>query len=220
MKRIFNRHTAGTRYPAVCIDTYGDPASSRGVTGKRGSRVKHGMTAAILAAIIVVPAFAEGEKTVTSKAYVDAQDALKQDKITAGDPGSVVTYNGTDANGQAQFDERGIYEGEDTYTNDDADKLITAGLVHDFAAAVENIEIDQQVLTGIDANGSTTTCQANDSCELWQISTNAVALVPVGYFEPLTEEQAPSCKDRGETCDSSDECCGGINCLNHKCDPH
>ncbi len=49
------------------------------------------------------------DTTITSKNYVDAQDALKQDKITAGTTGNVVTYNGTQ-NGQSQFSERGIFD--------------------------------------------------------------------------------------------------------------
>ena len=67
--------------------------------------------------------------TVTSRDYVDAQDALKQDKITAGTTGNVVLYNGTQ-NGQTQFTERGIYDGADEYDEtNDANKLITAGAV-------------------------------------------------------------------------------------------
>ena len=40
--------------------------------------------AGIIAAISATNAFAVGENTVTSKSYVDAQDALKQDAITTG----------------------------------------------------------------------------------------------------------------------------------------
>ena len=48
------------------------------------------------------------DTVVTSRNYVDTQDALKQDKITAGTTGSVVTYNGAQ-NGQTQFSERAIF---------------------------------------------------------------------------------------------------------------
>ncbi len=51
------------------------------------------------------------DTVVTSRNYVDTQDALKQDKITAGTTGSVVTYNGAQ-NGQTQFSERGIFNPE------------------------------------------------------------------------------------------------------------
>ena len=67
--------------------------------------------------------------TVTSRDYVDAQDALKQDKITAGTTGNVVLYNGTQ-NGQTQFTGRAIYDGANDYdSTTDVDKLITAGAV-------------------------------------------------------------------------------------------
>ena len=53
---------------------------------------------------------------VTSQTYVDNADALKQDKITAGTTGSVVTYNGAQ-NGQTQFSERGIFDPETGWEN-------------------------------------------------------------------------------------------------------
>ena len=65
---------------------------------------------AIASILSINGAIAAGENTVTSKSYVDTQDALKQDKITSKTTGNVVTYNGTDANGQTQFDERGIFD--------------------------------------------------------------------------------------------------------------
>ena len=68
-------------------------------------------------------------QVITSQTYVDTQDALKQDKITAGTTGNVVLYNGTQ-NGQTQFSERAIYDGTNEYdSSTDANKLITAGAV-------------------------------------------------------------------------------------------
>ena len=64
------------------------------------------------------------DTTVTSRNYVDTQDALKQDKITAGTTGNVVTYNGTQ-NGQAQFSERGIFNFETDW--DDENGEIVSG---------------------------------------------------------------------------------------------
>ena len=106
--------------------------------------------------------FATGENIMTSKSYVDAMDATKQDAITAGTEGSVVTYDGEDENGQAQFSERGIYDGSSTYTNNDADELITAGTVHNFAAAVESITIPDNKLT----------CANSPTCTLWSITSD------------------------------------------------
>ncbi len=61
---------------------------------------------------------------VTSQSYVDNHDALKQDKITAGTTGNVVTYNGTQ-NGQAQFSERAIFDLETDW--DDENGEIVSG---------------------------------------------------------------------------------------------
>ena len=69
---------------------------------------------AIASIIAINSAFAN--TVVTSQTYVDNADALKQDKITAGTTGSVVTYNGTQ-NGQAQFSERGIFNFETDLVN-------------------------------------------------------------------------------------------------------
>ena len=194
---------------------------SRGFNRGGGIPLFSGMTAVIFALFIATPSFAEptelDKKTVASKAYVDTQDALKQDKITAGTEGSVVTYDGTDENGQAVFYEREIYEGADTYTKNDEDKLITAGLVQYLADTIESTSVEQQVLTGVDTNGSTTTCQANDSCELWQISTTSTPLAATGTFSPLTAAAAaaPSCLTTNQACADNNACCSG-NCTQTK----
>ncbi len=86
---------------------------------------------AIASVIAINSVFAD--TIVTSQSYVDNHDALKQDKITAGTTGNVVTYNGTQ-NGQAQFSERAIYDGSNDYNETtDANKLITAGAVNTMA---------------------------------------------------------------------------------------
>ena len=85
------------------------------------------LTIGAIASIISTVALAD--TIVTSKNYVDTQDALKQDKITAGTTGNVVLYNGTQ-NGQTQFTGRAIYDGANDYdSTTDVDKLITAGAV-------------------------------------------------------------------------------------------
>ena len=154
----------------------------------------------ILGLVLTVPAMATGENTVTSKSYVDAQDALKQDKITAKTTGNVVTYNGT-SNGQTQFDEVGIYDGSAAYSNSDADKLVTAEVVADFAAAVESITIPDNKLTCYNQN---------EGCTLWTISEGTVALTEEGTFAPLTAAATlPSCKGYGSTKYKDDVCCSG-----------
>ncbi len=154
--------------------------------------------AGIMSAIIGT-AYATGENTVTSKSYVDAQDALKQDKITAGTTGNVVTYNGEDANGQAQFNERGIYSGSATYTNNDADKLVTASVVKGMADTLESMTI---------ADNKLTCYNQNEGCTLWQITSGTTSLASAGTFAPLT---AAACLAYGETYQNSvSECCSGV----------
>ena len=154
--------------------------------------------AGIIAAITMANAYATGENTVTSKSYVDAQDALKQDKITAKTTGNVVTYNGT-RNGQTQFDEVGIYNGGAQYNEStDAGKLITAGTVANMAETIESITIP---------NNKLTCYNQNDGCTLWQISEGTTALTDAGTLRPLT---APACKAYGESTQLSSECCSGL----------
>ena len=99
-------------------------------------KIKSYIFAGIIAAITIGnamagkgdPIMSGGENTVTSKSYVDAQDALKQNKIpatgtNASTPGdTVVTYTDT----AGTIGERGIYDGTGTMGSDD---LITAGAV-------------------------------------------------------------------------------------------
>ncbi len=94
---------------------------------------------AIASIIAINSVFAD--TIVTSKSYVDNRDALKQDKITAGTTGNVVTYNGTQ-NGQAQFSERAIFdpatgfdENQEVVSGHEGD-LVTAGVI---LPAVSNI---------------------------------------------------------------------------------
>ena len=61
------------------------------------------------AIVSIITTNAIANQVLTSQTYVDNADALKQDKITAGTTGNVVTYNGT-TNGQAQFSERGFFD--------------------------------------------------------------------------------------------------------------
>lgn len=153
---------------------------------------------------IIGTAYAVGENTVTSKSYVDAMDATKQDAIPEGTVGSVVIYDGADSNGQTQFAEVGIFDGTNTYTNNDADSLITAGTIHDFAAAVESISIPDNKLT----------CYNTPDCTLWEISNGTVSLANTGTFAPLTATSGN--KPFNTTCSDDNECASGI-CRKGKC---
>ena len=158
-------------------------------------KTKSYILAGIIAAITMGNAMATDENTVTSKSYVDAQDALKQDKITAKTTGNVVTYNGTE-NGQTKFDEVGIYNGGAQYNEStDSGKLITAGTVANMAEAIESITIPDNKLT----------CYNSPDCTLWGISTRTTALTNPGTFAPLTE----ACKTYGQAASADSECCSG-----------
>ncbi len=104
----------------------------------------------LIGAIVATNAFAN--QIVTSQTYVDNMDALKQDKITAGTTGAVVTYNG-EIDGQAQFSEQAIYDGTTTYdATTDANKLVTAGAVSNMAPALPTGTANAAVT--YDANGN------------------------------------------------------------------
>jgi hypothetical protein len=67
---------------------------------------------------------------VTSKTYVDSKDNLKQNAITAGTAGSIVTYLGTTTtNGGANLGEKAVLSGTTYDSNTDADKIPTMGAV-------------------------------------------------------------------------------------------
>ena len=168
-------------------------------------KTKSYILAGIIAAITMGNAYATGENTVTSKSYVDAMDATKQDKITAKTTGNVVTYNGTE-NGQTKFDEVGIYNGSAQYNEStDSDKLVTAGTVANMAAAIETIEIQQQYLEGRYANGMGG-CTGS-GCVLWEIRNTTNKVAPSGTLAPLT---STSCKAYNESASSASECCSGV----------
>ena len=98
--------------------------------------------------VIVGNAYATGENTVTSKSYVDAQDALKQDAITAKTTGNVVTYNGTQ-NGQAQFDERAIFDRNTGW--DYENEVISKGHEGDLMTAGDVLPNITDIYSSIDA---------------------------------------------------------------------
>ena len=165
---------------------------------------------AIASVLAINSVMAAGEHTVASKSYVDARDDLKQNKIpqtgtnssTPGD--TVVTYTGT----AGTIGERGIYAGASSYTNNDANSLVTTGVVHDFAAAVESLTINDQELTMV--NHNLQPCNAGDTdCDLWTIGSNTQSIAAAGTFAPLTAA-APACLAYGATFNTSaTECCSG-----------
>ena len=94
-----------------------------------------------IASVITINSVLATSSTVTSKDYVDAQDALKQNKIpatgtNASTPGdTVVTYTST----AGTIGERGIFDGTNGYdSSTDADKLVTADVAYRATECVYN----------------------------------------------------------------------------------
>ena len=114
--------------------------------------------------IMVGTAYAEttpaDRKTVSSKAYVDTSVETRQEKIPAAGTNSantgttVVMYTTT---GNGTIGERQIYDGTNTYTNGDANKLVTESALK---GSVTNLPTMQT---------SKLTCANPDTCSLWTI---------------------------------------------------
>ncbi len=173
---------------------------------------------AIASIIAINSVFAD--TIVTSQSYVDNHDALKQDKITAGITGNVVTYNGTQ-NGQAQFSERGIFDPDTNFdydTNEVATghegDLVTAesifpavGIIYqDLTDLGEQIDgLGEQIEQATNLPETTVTyktCyqEVNGDCILWNLSDKNVY---------------------GHECETSSDCpCSGgyYGCNNGRCD--
>ena len=94
-----------------------DPDAGMTASKKENGRniMKQALFIGAIASVLTINSVL-ADTVVTSRNYVDTQDALKQDKITAGTTGSVVTYNGAQ-NGQTQFSERGIFDPETGWEN-------------------------------------------------------------------------------------------------------
>ncbi len=97
------------------------------------------LTIGAIASILTINSVFATSSTVTSRDYVDTQDALKQNKIpatgtNAATPGdTVVTYTQT---GNGTIGERGIYSGNRYNEYTDANKLVTADVVRRAADCV------------------------------------------------------------------------------------
>ena len=124
--------------------------------------------ASIIAALVIVPAFAAEptaaeRKITTSKNYVDTQVATKQNTIpvagtnTSNAGTSVVMYTGT----AGTVGERGIYSGTN-YTSNDANKLVTASALNSAVTTLPTMAT------------SKLTCANSPECTLWTIDDQTV----------------------------------------------
>ena len=114
--------------------------------------------------VMIGTAYAEttpaDRKTVSSKAYVDTSVETRQEKIPATNPNntnigvSVVMYT---EDGDGEIGERQIYDGTNTYTNGDANKLVTASALKGSVTNLPTMET------------SKLTCANPGTCSLWTI---------------------------------------------------
>ena len=114
--------------------------------------------------VMIGTAYAEttpaDRKTVSSKAYVDTSVETRQEKIPAANSNntnigvSVVMYT---EDGDGEIGERQIYDGTNTYTNGDANKLVTASALKGSVTNLPTMET------------SKLTCANPGTCSLWTI---------------------------------------------------
>lgn len=165
----------------------------------------------LLTMVISSPVFAVGENTVTSKAYVDAMDATKQNTIpatgtNASTPGStVVTYTGT----AGTIGERGIFDYETGWD----EGWVAEGHENDLVPAEAMSEaINGMILDTVNGLESSqepvrvvkTTCANSPYCTLWEMQDVVV--------QKLQCETASDCSDSGVLCraPATKECVGGM----------
>ena len=106
----------------------------------------------IIGVLAICPAFATGENVATSKAFVDAGVAQKQDAIPANDGAAqVLTNTGT----PGSVGTKNIYDSTGTYAQQ-TDSLITAG---DFNTAVQTaIDTEFECVAWRDPNNRNSDC--------------------------------------------------------------
>ena len=195
-------------------------------------KTKSYIFAGIIAAITMGNAYATGENTVTSKSYVDAMDATKQNKIpiagtNASEPGeSVVTYTDT----AGTIGERGIFDPSIAIDNQGqlvsghegdlmpADQVVP--VVNDVYNNITNmnktvIELNAEMNaeTRESIGVSKLTC-ANQDCTLYQV--NADAGIAHKLYSCTAQTVAADCPACGTG--TIKECVNGIcECVYAEC---
>ncbi len=166
------------------------------------------LTFGAIASILTINSVFATSSTVTSKDYVDTQDALKQNKIpatgtNASTPGdTVVTYTQT---GNGVIGERGIYAGNRYNENTDANKLVTADVVKRATDCVYETTQWMECTEWV-ANAAHT----DENCLLMTVHE------PSGFCEdPWAGRDVVSC-DTNADCAGHGFSCGGA-CVNGFC---
>ncbi len=117
-------------------------------------RIKSSVMIGVLVSVMTLCA-AFADSVVTSKSYVDAQDALKQDKITAGTRGSVVTYAG-EVGGYAQFGEMRVNDSS-FELGSSVNELATTGLLvppYSLLEEIDRINSNEVLVRAVHAGSS------------------------------------------------------------------
>ena len=123
----------------------------------------------LIASVLSINSVLATSSTVTSKDYVDTQDALKQNKIpaagtNASTPGdTVVTYTST----AGTIGERGIYD-EDIYAEGgeyNSSDLVTVGVID---SVIDEIYNQPTIST------SKLVCMDSPDCTLWVVDNQTV----------------------------------------------
>ena len=161
--------------------------------GIKGNIMKQALFIGAIASVLAFNAYATSS-TVTSRDYVDVQDALKQNKIpatgtNASTPGdTVVTYTTT---GNGVIGERGIYAGNRYNESTDANKLVTADVAARATECVYNAM----------PNVYCTEYDSNNNCLL------------MGVGEPSYDCNDPWNGRDVVSCDTDNDCAGhGFSC--------
>ena len=168
--------------------------------------MKQALFIGAIASILTINSVFATSSTVTSKDYVDTQDALKQNKIpatgtNASTPGdTVVTYTQT---GNGTIGERGIYAGNRYNDNTDANKLATADVV--YRASVCAVMSTPRI--------TCTEYDSNDNCLLMTVhEPNGVCDDDPFFGQDIvpcnTNSDCPN-YNSGNHCGENEECRGG-----------
>lgn len=126
---------------------------------------------AIASVLTLNNAMATGENTVTSKSYVDARDATKQDIISMpGAEGFIMIYDGIDEEtGQSMFDARDVYPDVSLDQWDGTDK--PTGLmipdVHSVWLALQDRQAKMTCAGWPDGTTQYDTTHTDANCWLW-----------------------------------------------------
>lgn len=178
-----------------------------------------------IASVFMTGAFATSS-TVTSRDYVDAQDALKQDVIPGagvnldenGIGETVVTYT----NEAGALGERGIFDINNDYDYQNhqiesghEDDILPANAYADLESWVSNIENNvSQIPTVPDLSNLTLTTVSDETCISWV--PNAAQTDENCLLWEVSKKDVYACVINGGTCTTNGECCSG-NCNNGLC---